>query len=32
MIFFGTSKVSTKTEIMLVFVQNKYVLEIQVIP
>jgi hypothetical protein len=30
--FFWNSKVSTKIEIMLVFVQNKRVLEIQVIP
>jgi len=31
-VFFGNSKFSTKTEIMLVFVRNKRVLEIQVIP
>ena len=29
---FGNSKFSTKTEIMLIFVRNKRVLEIQVIP
>jgi hypothetical protein len=30
--FFGNSKFSTKIETMLVFVRNKRVLEIQVIP
>jgi len=30
--FFGNSKFNTKTKIILVFVQNKKVLEIQLIP